>query len=204
MAPVSRGKDRRTRVGLVMRLSKDLWLLDLAFKIAERSTCTREKHGCVIARNGIVVATGYNGSPEGDPHCDEVGCDLAYFIPVKDVQDASITFEDGSNLPFGMIPGKASKHCVRTIHSEINAIINAALVGSPIDNCDWYITGVPCSSCMGAILRTGPQSAYFCSDRGGVDPAGREERIDRFSDGRHGTICWCWTMEELRKEGVQV
>jgi len=187
VAPVSRGKDRRTKVGLVMRLSKDLWLLDLAFKIAERSTCTREKHGCVIARNGIIVATGYNGSPEGEPHCDEVGCDVRWEVKGDD--------------PPAVLTGTMVAHCVRTIHSEINAIINAALVGTPIADCDWYITGVPCSSCMGAVLRTCPNRVFFCSDRGGVDSAGRQARLDKLRDSVDG---WAMMSDELRKKGVQV
>jgi dCMP deaminase len=30
--------------------------------------------GCVLVRERTVVATGYNGSLRGMPHCDEAGC----------------------------------------------------------------------------------------------------------------------------------
>ncbi len=43
-------------------------------QVAERSTCTRAKVGAVIARDKNILATGYNGSPAGLPHCTDVGC----------------------------------------------------------------------------------------------------------------------------------
>ena len=59
--------------------------------------------GAVIARDKNILATGYNGSLRGLPHCDEEGHMM----------------EDG--------------HCVRTIHAEANAIIQAAKNGAGID-----------------------------------------------------------------------
>jgi len=50
----------------------------------------------VIVRDKGILATGYNGSLRGLPHCTEVGC----------------LIENG--------------HCVRTVHAEANAILQAA------------------------------------------------------------------------------
>jgi dCMP deaminase len=36
---------------------------------ATRSTCNRLAVGCVIAREGRPLSTGYNGPPKGRPHC---------------------------------------------------------------------------------------------------------------------------------------
>src|SRR5690349_1035987 len=70
----------------------DEYFLDIAFSVAERSTCDRAHVGAVLVRDRRILATGYNGSPAGLPHCDEVGHLLI----------------DG--------------HCVRTLHAEQNAI----------------------------------------------------------------------------------
>src|SRR5437016_14061336 len=43
----------------------------LAFAAALRSTCLSRKVGCVIVRDGQVIATGYNGTPKGTWHPEE-------------------------------------------------------------------------------------------------------------------------------------
>ena len=43
----------------------------LAFAAALRSTCLSRKVGCVIVRDGQVIATGYNGTPKGTWHPQE-------------------------------------------------------------------------------------------------------------------------------------
>lgn len=52
-----------------MRPSRDSILMDMAKLIATRSTCSRLHVGAVIARDGRVLVTGYNGAPAGLPHC---------------------------------------------------------------------------------------------------------------------------------------
>lgn len=55
-------------------------LLRVAEVLAERSTCNRLAVGAVMAANGRIVSTGYNGAPPGVPHCDHqtgVPCDRA-------------------------------------------------------------------------------------------------------------------------------
>lgn len=69
--------------------------MDVALQVATRSTCDRAMVGCVLVKNKRIISTGYNGSPHGLPHCDEVG----HF----------------------MIEGR----CKRAVHAEANAIIYA-------------------------------------------------------------------------------
>jgi dCMP deaminase len=40
-------------------------------------------------------------------------------------------------------------------HAEINAIINAARVGTPIDNATLYVSFLPCNACCKAIINAG-------------------------------------------------
>lgn len=44
-------------------------LLDVATTVATWSTCSRLHVGAVLARDGRVLSTGYNGAPAGRPHC---------------------------------------------------------------------------------------------------------------------------------------
>jgi dCMP deaminase len=48
----------------------DVSLMAVAEVWAERSTCSRNHVGVVIARNGRTIGSGYNGAPAGMPHCE--------------------------------------------------------------------------------------------------------------------------------------
>jgi len=74
----------------------DNFWFTLALIYSTRGTCDRLRVACLIVKNKRLAGAGFNGSPHGQPHCDDVG-----------------------HL---MIEG----HCERTLHSEENAIINTA------------------------------------------------------------------------------
>ena len=113
------------------RVSWDEYFMDIAAVIATRATCARKHVGAVIVRDHTILSTGYNGSIRGTPHCDEAGH----------------LMEDG--------------HCVRTIHAEINAVIQAARNGVRIDQGDIYVTASPCWNCFKAIANAGIRRVVF-------------------------------------------
>lgn len=108
-----------------MRPDWDEYFMDIAFAVAERSTCDRAHVGAVLVRDRRILTTGYNGAPAGLPHCDEVG-----------------------HL---MVDG----HCVRTLHAEQNAIIQAALHGVGIQGATAYVTHQPCLTCAKMLINAG-------------------------------------------------
>jgi len=109
-------------------------------QVAERSTCQRAKVGAVIVRDRNILATGYNGSPAGLPHCLEAGC-LIYESRTPD--------------------GEIEQNCYRTIHAEINAITQAAKNGAAIRDADIYVTHTPCIHCLKVLINTGIRNIYF-------------------------------------------
>lgn len=109
-------------------------------EVAERSTCLRAKVGAVIVRDRSILATGYNGSPAGLPHCSEVGC-LIYESRNPD--------------------GEIEQNCFRTIHAEINAISQAARNGAAIRDADIYVTHTPCIHCMKVLINTGVRTVFY-------------------------------------------
>jgi dCMP deaminase len=113
------------------RVSWDQYFMNIAREVATRSTCARKHVGAVIVRDKVILSTGYNGSIRGLPHCDEVGHMM----------------EDG--------------HCVRTIHAENNAIIQAATHGVGIDGAMIYVTASPCWSCFKMIANAGLRRIIF-------------------------------------------
>ena len=107
------------------RASWDEYFMRIAQEVATRATCDRKRVGAVIVRDKNILATGYNGSIGGLGHCDEEGHML----------------EDG--------------HCVRTVHAEANAIIQAAKNGVRIDGGALYVTASPCWNCFKMIANAG-------------------------------------------------
>ncbi|MDR3156496.1 MAG: ComE operon protein 2 [Lactobacillales bacterium] len=99
-----------------------------------RSTCERLGVGAVIVLDNRVIAGGYNGSVSGDTHCIDGKC---YCI-------------DG--------------HCVRTIHAEMNAILQCAKFGVSTDGAEIYVTHFPCLACTKMILQAGIQKIYYLED----------------------------------------
>ena len=57
----------------MVRPTVDETWLDVARVLAKRGTCSRLQVGAVLTRNGRVVATGWNGAPPGQPHCEHDG-----------------------------------------------------------------------------------------------------------------------------------
>jgi len=46
-------------------------LMEVAHVVAKRSTCSRLHVGAVLAWDGRILSTGYNGAPRGEEHCTE-------------------------------------------------------------------------------------------------------------------------------------
>lgn len=108
-----------------MRKSWDRYFADIANEVATRSTCDRKHVGCVLVVDRRIVATGYNGSVPGQPHCDDAGHDM----------------DEG--------------HCVRTVHAEVNAVAQAARAGVPVKDATAYVNTYPCWPCLKVLLTAG-------------------------------------------------
>jgi len=118
-----------------VRPNCDEYFLGLLESIAKRATCDRGRSGAVIVSpHHTILATGYVGSPPGQPHCDDVGHMMRTVIDEK---------------------GNQSQHCVRTLHAEENAILQCAKDGVKIEGATLYCKMVPCYNCAMRIVRVG-------------------------------------------------
>ncbi|MFT8870981.1 MAG: ComE operon protein 2 [Sporolactobacillus sp.] len=116
------------------RLSWDQYFMAQSYLLASRSTCRRLVVGATIVRDKRIIAGGYNGSISGGEHCIDHGCYM----------------KDG--------------HCVRTIHAEMNAILQCAKFGEQTDHAEIYVTHYPCLQCCKAIIQAGIRSVYYACD----------------------------------------
>ncbi|MDE2001029.1 MAG: hypothetical protein KGI60_00495 [Patescibacteria group bacterium] len=135
------------------RLTKEEYGLWLAFSASCRATCPRARVGCVlIDKNGNVVATGYNGSLPGDPHCDEVGCKI----------------ENG--------------HCVRVKnHAEKNALNRAKSNGTydHLKGGSAYVTIRPCNSsgCFDGLADAGIKKIVYLKEYNADTVADHQNKV---------------------------
>ncbi|AUJ30019.1 ComE operon protein 2 [Liquorilactobacillus hordei] len=107
------------------RIPWNQYFMMQAVLLSLRSTCERLSVGAILVRDKRVIAGGYNGSVSGDEHCIENGCYLV----------------DG--------------HCVRTIHAEMNAVLQCAKFGVATDGAEVYVTDFPCLQCTKMLLQSG-------------------------------------------------
>jgi dCMP deaminase len=117
-----------------VRPSWDEYFMEIAHTVSKRATCDRGRSGCVIVKDKQILVSGYVGSPNGLPHCDEVGHQLKKML-----------HEDGS----------ISEHCVRTVHAEQNAICQAAKRGIALEGSTLYCRMTPCRVCAMLIINCG-------------------------------------------------
>lgn len=107
------------------------YFINIAQMVASRATCDRRKVGAIIVKNKTILSTGYNGAPRGLPHCDEHGHEIV------------------------------QGHCVRTIHAEANALIQAARNGAAVEGASIFLTDSPCYDCFKMIVNAGIKEVIY-------------------------------------------
>ena len=115
------------------RPDNDEYFMEMAFLVSKRSTCLRRRVGAVIVRDKHVISTGYNGSPRGTEHCEELG-----------------GIRQQMNIPSGTRP-----ELCRGDHVEHNALTQAAYFGTSVANATIYTTTFPCSMCAKILINAG-------------------------------------------------
>lgn len=124
------------------RPDNDTYFMRMAELVSSRSTCLRRAVGAVIVKDKRVLTTGYNGSPRGLKHCEEMGC-----------------VRDELNIPSG------TRHeLCRGVHAEQNAVIQAAYFGVSINGSTLYCTTFPCSMCAKILINAGISEIVYRID----------------------------------------
>lgn len=130
--------------------------LELAQILSKRATCLRRRYGAIIVNNDAIAGTGYCGSPRGKPNCTEIGQCEREKQKVKS--------------------GERYELC-RSVHAEMNAVINAARTGANILGGTIYISGFdaktnkpcnaePCIMCKRVIINAGLEKVIFQTENG--------------------------------------
>ena len=145
------------------RMDRDLYYMLIAKTTALRGTCDRRQVGAVIVASDRILSAGFNGAPRGLPECDEVGHKM---------------FEG---------------HCVRTVHAEANALLEAG--GAMIrrlartTEVTIYTTTFPCPACMNLIINAGVNRVVY---------------LDEYKDQTHRNDPNTYTVEIAELAGVSL
>tara|TARA_Y100000310_G_C20574318_1_gene759703 strand:- start:258 stop:1262 length:1005 start_codon:yes stop_codon:yes gene_type:complete len=115
----------------------DNYFMDIAEQVKMRSTCMSAKKGAIIARDKMIVSTGYNGTPKSIGHCNEGGCQRCTSRHLGKIKS-----------------GIYSEPCI-CVHSEANSIVQAAYNGVSTKEATMYTTFTPCVECAKLIINAG-------------------------------------------------
>lgn len=113
------------------------YFMSVAQLAAKRSKdpCT-QVGACIVNEQNKIVATGYNGMPNG-------------------IHDNLVPWtKEGSFLD--------TKYAY-VVHAELNAILNSTLTDQT--GCQLYVSLFPCNECAKAIIQTGIKNVIYLSDK---------------------------------------
>ena len=135
------------------RRDKANYYLDIADAVSERSTCLRRRYGAVIVNKDQIISTGYVGAPRGRQNCS----DLGYCI------------RNELHIP----RGERYELC-RSVHAEMNAIINASreqmigatlyLCGREVESGEYIKNSSCCSMCKRVVINSGIERVVIRDD----------------------------------------
>ncbi len=114
--------------------------MKLTEEVGTWASCFRRKVGAVIVRDNRVMATGYNGAPQGIRSCIERGECLREQMNIESGTHAELCF---------------------AAHAEQNALIQAARYGISIDGSTLYCTHQPCVICAKMIINAGIKRVVY-------------------------------------------
>lgn len=137
------------------RPTKKEYYMNITKEVSKKSTCFRDHIGAMIVKDDQIISTGYIGAPRKTKDC----------------------FEHGFCLRTKMeIPHGHRYELCRSVHAEMNAIINAARAGVSVLGGDMYMYGetskgemidvIPCFICKKIIINSG-LDRVFCSTKKG-------------------------------------
>ncbi len=137
---------------------KSSTLMQIAYLVSQESKCVSWKVGAVIAKNGRIISTGYNGSPSGGINCCDHAKDENWLSP----RYTSVPPHNNRMvLKSECRADHSSWSKLNEIHAELNAILYAAKNGTSIDGATMYVTLSPCSECAKAIANSGIKQLVY-------------------------------------------
>jgi dCMP deaminase len=126
------------------------YYMGIGMAVRRRANCIGNRVGAILVLNDRIVSTGYNGTPQGMPNCDEGGCERC-----------------SNRTKYGAYQGYDVCICV---HAEQNALISASRFGTPVEGAILYTTMRPCFGCAKELLQARISAVYYLHEWEHPDP----------------------------------
>lgn len=131
----------KAKENIELKLQRD-WKYHISFLkivdvVAQLGTCSRRQVGAVLVKNRRILATGFNGTPPGAPHCNDEIC-------------------PGRNAPSG-----SSLSLCAAVHAEENCFLYCARYGVSAEGSTLYVSCEPCDDCMKLVETVGVKQVIF-------------------------------------------
>lgn len=120
----------------------DEYFMDTAMVIRKRADCLGRRVGAILVHDNRIIATGYNGVPEGMRNCSEGGCERC--------SNRGATFPSGT----------AYDVCI-CVHAEQNCLMSAARHGIAVRGSVVYTTMQPCFGCAKEMLQAKVDAVHY-------------------------------------------
>ena len=119
------------------------YFMNIARVVKTRGNCLVYQVGAVLVQGKKIIATGYNGTPQGVPNCMEGGCTRC------------------KNKILGKIASGEHKGTCLCVHAEINSLLQCARHGIVSEGSVMYTTTSPCMLCAKEMLNAGIKAVYY-------------------------------------------
>lgn len=149
------------------RPDRDSYYMDIAVAVRRRANCLGRRVGAVIVLEDRIIATGYNGTPQGMPNCLDGGCHRCAH-------------------PQEYESGKGYDLCI-CVHGEQNALLSAARFGIATEGATVYSTLRPCFGCSKELLQARIHRICYLHEWTPTDPALKREYL-RLQDAFVGGV----------------
>lgn len=146
-------------------------MMESALLWAKESYCVKKQVGAILALDSRIIATGYNGTVNGQPNVceilEQISCPRCNGIGKLDIPRVGYTGrpkplrqEECSNCyGRGCVERKVTSDF--TVHAEQNIISYCAKSGIATEGATIYITLSPCKLCAKLIVQSGIKRVVY-------------------------------------------
>jgi dCMP deaminase len=139
----------------IKQIQWDHYYMQVAATVEMRANCWGTAVGAVLVLHNRIISTGFNGTPEGFPNCEDGGCERCRQRELRDEGRVSEVTD-----PLFLGKGKHLDVCI-CVHAEANALLSAARFGTRTDGATLYSTYTPCFSCLKEMIQAGVRRVVY-------------------------------------------
>lgn len=151
--------------------------MNIAHEIAEHSKCAAKKVGCILVRDGNILATGVNGTfPKAKNCCDMFRKKNGVWYMSRDskvyVPETATKGRYEIKREWIKCLDQEAHHkwsLINEVHAEMNALAKANRNGTSVVGATAYITHSPCYNCAKSLYSFGIDKIIYDESYDGIE-----------------------------------